>query len=97
VSVLPPGIQEGDFELIQAAVRETERGRWFLDEFASRVRANDADRIAAAIKALESRLAEAQATELETRLQLETVVSVLSAFAETLGRQQASGPGRPTP
>ena len=34
----PPPIDERDFDAIEAAVRETERGRWFLTEFARRNR-----------------------------------------------------------
>jgi hypothetical protein len=44
------------FETIEAAVRETERGRWFLQEYARRVRAQELARIEAAIWRIEQRL-----------------------------------------
>lgn len=44
--------QSGDFEALEAAVRETPRGRAFLDEFARRQRAAETDRLASAIERL---------------------------------------------
>lgn len=44
------------FEAIEAAVRETERGRWFLQEYAKRVRAQELARIETAISRIEQRL-----------------------------------------
>jgi hypothetical protein len=49
----PPGLNEADFEVIEAAVMETARGRWFLAEYARRCRAQDTDRILSAIARLE--------------------------------------------
>ena len=42
------------YDLIEAAVRETERGRWFLEEYARRNRNADTDVLLGAIQRLES-------------------------------------------
>ena len=47
-----------DYDAIAAAVMETERGRWFLAEFARRNRAADTAAILDALAAVETRLAE---------------------------------------
>ncbi|MBK9081753.1 MAG: hypothetical protein IPL88_06550 [Rhizobiales bacterium] len=49
----PAGLDESDFQRIEDAVMETARGRWFLAEFARRVRAGDTARILEAIERLE--------------------------------------------
>ena len=63
----PHGLSARDFEEIEAAVMETERGRWFLAEFARRCRAEDTARILASIERLERRAAEAEAAQAEAR------------------------------
>ena len=42
------------FESIEEAVMETPRGRWFLSEYAARVRAREFKEVASQVKALES-------------------------------------------
>ncbi|MEM6665748.1 MAG: hypothetical protein AAF638_05030 [Pseudomonadota bacterium] len=49
-------LEEADYETIKSAVIETERGRWFLDEFARRNRAADTERVLEALGSLESRI-----------------------------------------
>lgn len=49
----PDGLTEDDFERIEEAVTETARGRWFLAEFARRIRAQDTQRVLDAIARLE--------------------------------------------
>ncbi len=49
----PAGLDESDYQRIEDAVMETARGRWFLAEFARRVRAGDTARILEAIERLE--------------------------------------------
>jgi len=46
--------QTDEFEALEAAVRETPRGRAFLDEFARRLRATETDRVLNAIERLSS-------------------------------------------
>ena len=59
----PQGLSEADFETIEAAVMETERGRWFLGEFARRTRASDTLRILEALDRLEARGGAIEAAE----------------------------------
>jgi len=47
--------EEPDFDAIEDAVRATEQGRWFLQEFARRNRTADTDRLLAAIEQLYER------------------------------------------
>lgn len=54
----PPVISLEDYDAIAAAVMETERGRWFLAEFARRNRAADTEAVLDALAAIEARLAE---------------------------------------
>ncbi len=88
MSALPQGIEEGDFERIEAAVRETGRGRWFLDEFARRVRASEGARVASALDRLEVRAALREAADDEARGQIRRVVSLLGALLEGLNARE---------
>jgi hypothetical protein len=54
---LPSGLQPDDYDKIEAAVMETARGRWFLLEFSRRQRAEETERLIAAIGRLEKRAA----------------------------------------
>lgn len=59
----PPGLSTADYAMIEAAVMETSRGRWFLSEFAKRNRHADTESLLAALARLEGGvLAAAQAT-----------------------------------
>jgi hypothetical protein len=51
------GLEPEDFEAIEQAVLETARGRWFLDEYASRLRARETADLLAGIARLESAVA----------------------------------------
>lgn len=57
----PSLLPERDYEAIESAVMETERGRWFLAEYARRNRSADTDMLLAAIRKLESALSDRQA------------------------------------
>ncbi len=54
----PPSVINQDYEDIQAAVMETGRGRWFLNEFAQRNRVADTQILLEAIKKLETMVVE---------------------------------------
>lgn len=54
----PTSTAQQNYDDIQAAVMETERGRWFLSEFAQRNRVADTDMLLEAIKKLEGVVAE---------------------------------------
>lgn len=49
-------LSEDDYDAIAAAVMETERGRWFLDEYARRNRNSDTSSVLGAIDKLEERI-----------------------------------------
>jgi hypothetical protein len=53
-----------DYEAVYAAVTATERGRWFLAEYAKRNRDADTDRVLAAIARMESAIRGALAQSL---------------------------------
>ncbi|MCC0005266.1 MAG: hypothetical protein H6872_08990 [Methylobacteriaceae bacterium] len=59
----PPGISAADYSMIEQAVMETARGRWFLLEYARRQRAAETQRLADAVDRLEALLARAPQTE----------------------------------
>ena len=77
----PQGISPTDFEAIEDAVMETERGRWFLAEFLRRRRAEDTVRIVAAIERLEARAEAAAARE---RLEADRAVGIVGELASLL-------------
>lgn len=56
----PEGLTPEDYDRIEDAVMETVRGRWFLAEFARRVRAGDTKKILDAIERLERASAPSQ-------------------------------------
>ncbi len=58
----PISVADQDFDDIQAAVMETDRGRWFLNEFAQRNRVADTQILLEAIKKLEGMVAEKETT-----------------------------------
>ncbi len=88
----PQGIEEGEFDRIEAAVRETERGRWFLDEFARRVRASETASLQSAIERLERRAASLQAGDDQTRHHIQRVISLLAALVDHLNAHKADAP-----
>lgn len=49
-----PELDLGNFEMVEAAVRLTERGRWFLDEFARRSRQRETLSLLAAMRKIEN-------------------------------------------
>jgi hypothetical protein len=49
----PPGLEDKDYETIEAAVMETARGRWFLLEHARRTRETETAGLALALASLE--------------------------------------------
>ena len=60
-------LSEQDYEAIEAAVMETERGRWFLREYAARNRVASTSEILDVLSRIESRLAAAPATRPEAQ------------------------------
>lgn len=93
----PQGVDAPDFDEIETAVMRTERGRWFLQEFARRRRADETTRILAAIDRLEARTAEAMAAETRTRLEAERSMTVLRELANLLRDFRPGREGRTAP
>ena len=57
MSIPPPeGMTEVDYDAIEAAVTETVRGRWFLNEFARRTRAGEMRQVLDAMARIETRI-----------------------------------------
>ena len=52
----PKHMEPEDFDTIREAVMETARGRWFLDQYAARVRTAETQSLAASMKRLETAL-----------------------------------------
>ncbi len=53
----PPGLSGADYSMIEQAVMETARGRWFLLEYARRQRAAETQRLANIVDRLEGMIA----------------------------------------
>jgi hypothetical protein len=81
-----PELDGLEFDAIETAVLETPRGRWFLAEYARRVRAQDHDRIEAALARIEARISGAPIVDREVVAHdaAVTVPQKLVDLAETL-------------
>ena len=87
----PEGLSPEDFDRVEAAVMETERGRWFLAEYARRIRAEDASRILTGIDRLETRMTEAQAAEARARLDSDRAADLLRDIWQVLRQARPGG------
>ena len=79
-----PSINDADYEAIEAAVMETERGRWFLKEHARRNRQADTNVLLAAIDRLERAVAGDQVAQDLNRLRAH-LKEMATAIARTKG------------
>ena len=84
----PTTVTQQDYDAIQSAVMETERGRWFLNEYAQRNRVADTEMLLGAIKKLEEVVAEkttapAPALDIDTEKMRFDIVDMANAIAET--------------
>jgi hypothetical protein len=93
----PAGVEDGDYELIEAAVRETARGRWFLDEFARRVRSTEIAELVRAIDRLDGRAASRQGEDEQAREYLHRVVALLGPLIDELDARAETFSGQPDP
>lgn len=75
-------IENENFDAIEKAVRETERGRWFLDEFARRNRQSNTEMLLQSISKLEDAVARAKpsAAAEEMREHLATLLSEIDTL-----------------
>lgn len=95
----PPAKQllsETDFEAIAAAVQETERGRWFLDEYARRNRHSDTKQVLEAIKKLQHSLSARTESTHEDSIRL-TIADMSDAIARTKAEIAAIRPDEESP
>lgn len=58
----PAGISQADYDAIEDAVMETERGRWFLKEYARRVRAAETAGLLSALERIEGLISKSGAS-----------------------------------
>jgi chemotaxis regulatin CheY-phosphate phosphatase CheZ len=79
-----PALSEADFEAIAAAVNETERGRWFLAEYARRNRHADTERVLEAVTRLERSL-----SARTDAAPSDTIRSTIADMAEAIARTKA--------
>lgn len=86
----PPGLDLADYDQIEAAVKETARGRWFLAEHAKRNRHADTETILAALAKLERAVAAAGGGRAAERL-LEDVADLTMTIAAL--RRRLAGEG----
>lgn len=56
-TITPPPLAGADYAAILATIAATERGRWFLDEYAARHRGTDTEQVLAAIARVEAAIA----------------------------------------
>lgn len=75
---LPSLASPHDFDLIEAAVKETERGRWFLDEYARRNRHAETQRVLDALARLEGSVLRPDGLSARLIEELATIGKVLS-------------------
>ncbi|HPG02150.1 MAG: hypothetical protein H6871_04365 [Methylobacteriaceae bacterium] len=64
----PPGLSSADYSMIEQAVMETARGRWFLLEYARRQRAAETQRLTDAVDRLEAIMAGGPAATAEPQV-----------------------------
>jgi hypothetical protein len=83
----PKGLNEADYETIEAAVMETVRGRWFLAEFARRSRVDEMRQLLDAFAKLEQVVCEQRASAADPSIRL--LVQRLKDVAQSLDRMVA--------
>ena len=83
--VRPPEFAGRDYDAVEAAVMETECGRWFLSEFRRRNRGADTQTVLLAVRGLEKRIKALQAARPAN------ATAVLRAATPTTGAKPISG------
>ncbi len=87
----PSPLRTVDYEAIQDAVMETERGRWFLREYAQRNRSADTEVLLSAIEKLHNNLVGKTEIPEAHRITLD-LADMANAIAETKKQISAMGP-----
>src|SRR5437588_4494314 len=88
---VPMPLSEADFDLIEAAVMETSRGRWFLAEYAKRNRHADTTMLLAAIERLEAAFGSERRADSVDRIRFD-LVEMAKAIARTKAEIAAMKP-----
>jgi hypothetical protein len=76
---------ERDFRAIEAAVLETEKGRWFLNEFGRRNRVADTETLLGALSRLERNLTSQAAPDLEEHPDIAALSNAIQATRHDIG------------
>lgn len=88
----PKGLNEDDYETIEAAVMETVRGRWFLAEFARRSRVDEMRQLLGAFARLEQVVCErASAADPSIRLLVQRLKDVAQSLDRMVAEMRAQG------
>lgn len=86
----PPGLTGADYAMIEQAVMETARGRWFLLEYARRQRVAETQRLTDAVDRLEA-LIESQAAGKAVEPASDAVSAVAERLADIVWRMREAG------
>lgn len=88
-----PPISDADYDAIAAAVMETERGRWFLKEYARRNRHSDTQTVLNALERLEDRISVAADSNGDTSVALisHNVIDLAEAITQVKREVQELG------
>lgn len=91
----PQGLNETDYEAIEAAVTETVRGRWFLNEFARRNRLAETRQLLDAMARIETAVANGPvalpAADPSIRLLIQRVKEIATQLGSVAGDMRAAG------
>jgi hypothetical protein len=82
--------QPGSFDEILAAVKETARGRWFLETFEDRVKATESSRILGAISRLENHIQSVGGSEGDAALVRQARDAIAAARRDIAGMNNSS-------
>ena len=91
-TIAAPPLAGADYGAILATIAATERGRWFLDEYAARHRGTDTEAVLTAIARVEAAL-QAQQTRQEAERTAATSASALEAVPADAVRHELAGAG----
>ena len=97
--LLAPAV--GDYDVIFSALMQTERGRWFLQEYARRNRSADTNLLLAAIARIESAVCAERSQQLQPDLRAD-LVEMAQAITQTRAevaeiKAEAAGASGPLP
>ncbi len=89
-------VAEADYDVIESAVMETQRGRWFLKEYARRNRAADTTMLLGAIERLEGMMRQSREAQEKDRLRMD-LLEMSRAISRTRQEISSLRPQGPQP